>query len=98
MTREELLTTAINAALKGGEEILAIYESEFAVERKEDKTPLTLADTNAHLAIAKLLDETNLPVLSEEGKQTPYEIRKTWNQSWMVDPLDGTREFVKRNG
>ena len=98
MTREELLITAINAALKGGEEILAIYESEFAVERKEDKTPLTLADTNAHLAIAKLLDETNLPVLSEEGKQTPYEIRKTWNQFWMVDPLDGTREFVKRNG
>ncbi|MBI2280457.1 MAG: 3'(2'),5'-bisphosphate nucleotidase CysQ [Bacteroidetes bacterium] len=98
MTREELLITAINAALKGGEEILAIYESDFAVERKEDKTPLTLADTNAHLAIAKLLDKTNLPVLSEEGKQTPYETRKTWKQFWMVDPLDGTREFVKRNG
>lgn len=98
MTREELLITAINAALKGGEEILAIYESDFAVERKEDKTPLTLADTNAHLAIAKLLDKTQFPVLSEEGKQTPYEVRKTWKQFWMVDPLDGTREFVKRNG
>ena len=98
MTREELLHTAIIAALKGGEEILAIYESDFAVERKEDKTPLTLADTNAHLAIAKLLDKTQFPVLSEEGKQTPYEVRKTWKQFWMVDPLDGTREFVKRNG
>lgn len=98
MTREELLHTAIVAALKGGEEILAIYESDFAVEHKEDRTPLTQADKNAHLAIAKLLDKTNLPVLSEEGKQTPYETRKTWKQFWMVDPLDGTREFVKRNG
>lgn len=98
MTREELLITAIKAALKGGEEILAIYESEFAVEHKEDRTPLTLADKNAHLAIEQWLNKTNLPVLSEEGKQTPYEIRKTWNQFWMVDPLDGTREFVKRNG
>lgn len=98
MTREKLLIIAINAALKGGEEILAIYESEFAVEHKEDKTPLTLADTNAHLAIVKLLDKTQFPVLSEEGKQTPYEVRKTWKQFWMVDPLDGTREFVKRNG
>jgi len=98
MTREELLITAINAALKGGEEILAIYESDFAVEHKEDRTPLTQADKNAHLAIAKLLDKTNLPVLSEEGKQTSYETRKTWKQFWMVDPLDGTREFVKRNG
>lgn len=98
MTREELLLTAINAALKGGEEILEVYKSEFAVEHKEDKTPLTQADKNAHLAIAKLLEATNLPVLSEEGKQTSYEIRKTWKQFWMVDPLDGTREFVKRNG
>ena len=98
MTREELLMTAIKAALKGGEEILAIYESEFAVEHKEDRTPLTQADKNAHLAIAKLLEKTALPVLSEEGKQTAYETRKTWKQFWMVDPLDGTREFVKRNG
>ncbi len=98
MTREQLLITAINAALKGGEEILTIYKSEFIVEHKEDNTPLTLADKNAHLAIEKLLEITHLPILSEEGKQTPYEIRKTWKQFWMVDPLDGTREFVKRNG
>ena len=98
MTREELLITAINAALKGGEEILTVYDADFAVEHKDDNSPLTEADKKAHFSICKDLEKTKLPILSEEGKQTPYEIRKTWNQFWMVDPLDGTKEFVKRNG
>jgi 3'(2'), 5'-bisphosphate nucleotidase len=95
---EELLVRAVNASLKAGEEILKIYNSEFAVEHKEDKSPLTQADKNAHDAICKFLNETSIPVLSEEGKNIAYPERKEWEYFWMVDPLDGTKEFVKRNG
>ena len=98
MDLEKLLKVAINAALKGGKEILEVYNSDFAVEEKDDKSPLTLADKNAHLAIQELLDQTTLPVLSEEGSQLGYEERKQWDFFWMVDPLDGTKEFIKRNG
>ncbi|MGQ0828147.1 MAG: 3'(2'),5'-bisphosphate nucleotidase CysQ [Bacteroidota bacterium] len=95
---EELLLTAINASLKGGEEILKVYDSDFAVEKKDDNSPLTLADKNANGAICKLLAETNFPVLSEEGKTIAYTERSKWQYFWMVDPLDGTKEFIKRNG
>lgn len=98
MNREDWLIQIINAALKGGEEILEVYNSDFAVETKEDKSPLTEADKRAHLAIMKSLEKTGLPVLSEEGEQMNYSERKDWKQFWMVDPLDGTKEFVKRNG
>ena len=98
MTREDWLIQIINAALKGGEEILDVYNSNFAVETKDDKSPLTEADKRAHIAIMNLLEATGLPVLSEEGKQMDYTERKDWKQFWMVDPLDGTKEFVKRNG
>ena len=98
MNREDWLIQIINAALKGGEEILVIYNSDFSVETKDDKSPLTEADKRAHLAIMKALEPTGLPVLSEEGKQMDYSSRKDWKQFWMVDPLDGTKEFVKRNG
>lgn len=95
---DNLLLTAINASLKGGEEILKVYDSDFAVEHKEDKSPLTLADKNANDAICKLLTVTGLPILSEEGKTIPYAERSQWKHFWMVDPLDGTKEFIKRNG
>ncbi len=98
MKIEELLFTAINTSLKAGEEILKVYNSEFAVERKEDNSPLTLADKNAHNMICNSLLATNFPVLSEEGKMTEYSERSKWKHFWMVDPLDGTKEFVKRNG
>lgn len=98
MNRQQLLLSAINAALKGGHEILDIYNSDFAIEHKDDKSPLTEADKRAHLKIVELLKDTNLPVLSEEGKNIPFEERKNWKQFWMVDPLDGTKEFIKRNG
>jgi len=98
MTREHLLISAINAALKGGEEILNVYDSEFSVEHKDDKSPLTEADKRAHIAITNKLSSINIPILSEEGKQMEYAERKNWEQFWMVDPLDGTKEFVKRNG
>ena len=98
MNREDWLIQIINAALKGGEEILEVYNSDFAVETKDDKSPLTEADKRAHIAIMNELEATGLPVLSEEGKQMDYANRKGWTQFWMVDPLDGTKEFVKRNG
>ena len=96
---EKLLMMAQEAALKGGEEILKVYHSDrFEVEFKGDQSPLTLADRNAHVAICDLLSESGIPILSEEGKEIPYEERKNWNRLWIVDPLDGTKEFIKRNG
>lgn len=95
----ELLFTAIKAALKAGQEILTVYNSgDFGLEHKEDKSPLTLADKKSHEVIAELLKPCGYPVLSEEGKNTDYEERSAWDYFWMVDPLDGTKEFVKRNG
>lgn len=95
---EELLFSAIRASLKAGEEILKVYTSDFAVEHKDDKSPLTLADKNAHNKICEQLMPCNIPILSEEGKSINYSERKEWEYFWMVDPLDGTKEFVKRNG
>ncbi|MEX2483769.1 MAG: 3'(2'),5'-bisphosphate nucleotidase CysQ [Brumimicrobium sp.] len=93
------LNQAIHAALQAGEAIMKIYKSnDFGVETKSDASPLTKADKAAHEIIMEQLKETNIPVLSEEGKDIPYEKRKNWNQLWIVDPIDGTKEFIKRNG
>lgn len=93
------LQIAISAALAGGNEILRIYETEdFGVEMKGDDSPLTKADKAAHKAIIEHLSETEIPVLSEEGRHDPYSVRKDWSTLWIVDPLDGTKEFIKRNG
>lgn len=93
-----LLWDAIKAALEAGHEILDIYEGTFEVEYKDDKTPLTIADKKAHNTITKHLQQTGIPILSEEGKSIAYEDRDRWNDLWIVDPLDGTKEFVKQNG
>ena len=95
---KSLIQTAINASIEGGREILKVYEQEFDVELKEDNSPLTQADRNANAEIERILDNSNLPILSEEGKSMEYEDRKDWEYFWMVDPLDGTKEFIKRNG
>ncbi len=92
------LKIAIQAALQGGEEILKIYNTNHSIEYKNDKTPLTEADKNANTVINKLLQQTSIPVISEENKQIPFEERKNWTECWIVDPLDGTKEFIKRNG
>lgn len=98
MNLENLLQNAIDASLDAGHEILKVYHSEFAVEHKEDKSPLTLADKKSHEAIIKYLESTNIPILSEEGKSIDFEERKNWEYFWLIDPLDGTKEFIKRNG
>ncbi|OBX25559.1 3'(2'),5'-bisphosphate nucleotidase [Gelidibacter algens] len=93
------LKTAITAALEAGKVILDIYHSDdFGVALKDDKSPLTKADIAAHNMIIAYLNETGIPILSEEGNSIPYNVRKDWKQLWIVDPLDGTKEFIKRNG
>jgi 3'(2'), 5'-bisphosphate nucleotidase len=98
MDLSSLLVKAINSSIKGGDAIMNIYKSDFTVEHKSDNSPLTLADKNCHSEIIQGLESTKLPVLSEEGIHTSYEERKKWKYFWLVDPLDGTKEFVKRNG
>ncbi|MDZ7848834.1 MAG: 3'(2'),5'-bisphosphate nucleotidase CysQ [Owenweeksia sp.] len=93
-----LLADAIEASIKAGHEILEVYENTFEVEYKDDLSPLTLADKKSHNIIAKALKETGIPVLSEEGRDVPFDERSRWNTLWVVDPLDGTKEFVKQNG
>ena len=95
------LSLAIRAALAAGRDIMEIYtdpNQDFGIERKADNSPLTLADKAAHRRIVDMLKETGLPVLSEEGKHDDYEARRNWVAFWLVDPLDGTKEFIKRNG
>ncbi|MBA4240819.1 MAG: 3'(2'),5'-bisphosphate nucleotidase [Sphingobacteriaceae bacterium] len=93
-----LLHQTILASVLAGKEILDVYETNFNVEYKDDKSPLTLADKKASEKIIEELKQFNIPVLSEEGVHDSFEKRKAWSKLWIVDPLDGTKEFVKRNG
>jgi len=101
---DKLILTTILAAKRAGEAILDVYKSDFEVEQKDDKSPLTLADKRSNEIIENVLEQTvtvnnsTVPILSEEGKEISYEDRKQWEHFWLVDPLDGTKEFVKRNG
>src|SRR5690554_5007054 len=92
------LSIAIKAALDAGTEILSVYGSDYNVEIKGDDSPLTLADKKANEVINSHLVPTQIPIISEENKQLPYAERKDWERCWIVDPLDGTKEFIKRNG
>jgi len=95
----ELLQAALQATRAACREIMQIYhQSHVAHQEKADQSPLTLADTNAHHVIMQWLQPTGIPVISEEGKNIPYETRRQWHRIWLVDPLDGTREFIQRNG
>jgi 3'(2'), 5'-bisphosphate nucleotidase len=95
---KKLLSIAIEAAIESGEEIMKIYAKDFDVELKSDNSPHTIADQNANTVINSYLIKTKIPIISEENKQTDFSERKDWETCWMVDPLDGTKEFVKRNG
>lgn len=91
---------AIKAALLGGKAILEVYHREDTIQvlEKDDKSPLTEADTAANAEIVEVLKDTQIPILSEEGKKNAYSERAEWKTLWVVDPLDGTKEFIKRNG
>jgi 3'(2'), 5'-bisphosphate nucleotidase len=95
---ESLISKALQTAFRAGNAIMEIYRQPFDVEFKADNSPLTIADKTAHTIIAEGLSETGLPLLSEEGAQISFDIRKNWKHFWMVDPLDGTKEFIKKNG
>ena len=95
------LDSVIATAREAGAAILRIYEREFKIETKADSSPLTEADLAAHEIITHRLREEfpDIPVLSEESSDgAAYEVRKHWERYWLVDPLDGTKEFIKRNG
>jgi 3'(2'), 5'-bisphosphate nucleotidase len=93
------LDLAIYASLIAGEEIMKIYSrDDFEKELKGDGSPLTVADKISHKKIKEILSKSLLPLLSEEGKSIDYETRKNWNRFWMIDPIDGTKEFINRNG
>jgi 3'(2'), 5'-bisphosphate nucleotidase len=96
----QYLDQVLDLAEEAGRRIMTIYESEFSVEQKEDRSPLTEADMAAHNAIVAGLNilTPELPVLSEESASVPFEERASWSRYWLIDPLDGTREFIKRNG
>jgi len=98
MNITELTDIAIHAAIRAGEKIVEVYSSDdFNIQFKEDYTPVTIADQNAHNEILKILEITQLPVMSEEGTHLSFDERKDWDLFWLVDPLDGTKEFIKRN-
>lgn len=99
------LITALVAAKEAGDAIVEIYNSNFSVEKKEDNSPLTLADKRSHEIIVEHLSQATCQeasikrhILSEEGKSIPYAERKNWEYFWLIDPLDGTKEFIKKNG
>jgi len=99
MEPKQLIDIAINAALQAGDKIMEVYASDdFGIVKKHDSSPLTIADSEAHQLISQLLATTGLPLLSEEGIHQPYVERAQWKTFWLVDPLDGTREFISRNG
>ncbi len=98
MNFKKLLETAICASLEAGKDIMKIYNTaDFGIQIKNDNSPLTLADEKAHETIISYLSDTNIPILSEEGSKEPYQSRKDWEYFWLVDPLDGTKEFIKQN-
>jgi 3'(2'), 5'-bisphosphate nucleotidase len=95
---KNLLSIAIQASIDAGKAIMEVYAEKIDVEIKEDKSPLTQADKNANDVINNYLIDTRIPIISEENKQLDYSQRKDWEYCWIVDPLDGTKEFIKRNG
>jgi len=98
LQKESLLILTIRAALKASDAIMGIYQTDFTVDYKQDDSPLTQADEASHAIIMQHLQDTGIPVLSEEGKTLPVAERQSWQTLWIVDPLDGTKEFIKKNG
>ena len=97
--RMYLLPPLFNAAVRAGASIMRVYKNldDYDISLKDDKTPITLADRVAHKTIREYLGPTRIPILSEEGRKMRYEERRNWELYWLVDPLDGTVEFIKGN-
>ncbi len=95
---ERLLELCIRLSMEAGGAILKVYEGDFSVKQKEDASPLTQADLASNNIIVRVLSDTGIPLLSEEEREVPYELRSRWQYLWLIDPLDGTKEFISRNG
>ena len=100
MLKDIDLEKIVTIAKEAGEAIMEIYKKDFKIEFKDDKSPLTEADTKSNEIICDALIELypNIPILSEENKAAPYDERKDWEYFWLIDPIDGTKEFIKKNG
>jgi len=98
--KEINIETLLDIARKAGDAIMEIYARDFSVEIKDDKSPLTEADKKSNAVILEGLKKhyPEIPFISEETKQTPYAERKNWERLWLIDPIDGTKEFIKKNG
>ena len=96
----DLIDPTAELCRQAGEAILDVYGTDFAVEQKDDQSPLTRADLASHRILAAGLSALapDIPTISEESGLPPFEERRGWSRYWLVDPLDGTREFVNRNG
>lgn len=94
------ITNIVQIAREAGKLIMNIYQSNFQIKEKEDESPLTAADEASHQWIYQQLTKCypHIPILSEEGNEIAFSQRKEWPMFWLVDPLDGTKEFIKRNG
>ena len=94
------LEIAVSAALEAGDEIMDVYNNteDINYEKKSDDSPLTIADKRSHNKIMSYLEETGINIISEESKSVEYNERRNWEEYWLVDPLDGTKEFIKKNG
>jgi 3'(2'), 5'-bisphosphate nucleotidase len=96
---DNLIEVAIESAIKAGIKIMEIYSGEYIeIKEKEDHSPITQADRAAHEIIFQQLKATRIPAISEEGASIAFEERNKWDLYWLIDPLDGTKEFIKRNG
>lgn len=95
-----MLKEVIEIAIGAGKKILEVYDDAYTIHEKEDRSPLTIADQLSHSHIQTELSNLfpTIPILSEEGASTPFKERKNWSSFWLVDPLDGTKEFIKKNG
>ena len=98
--KSDLIEQLIKISKEAGKAILEVYNTDFDYQLKEDLSPLTKADTLSHNIICEKLKRLtpDIPILSEESSDIPFNIRSSWKQYWLVDPLDGTKEFIKRNG
>src|SRR5688572_7728041 len=102
MLQNKVLDQVVTLAQTAGQKILEVYHQSGGVDvkHKSDDSPVTAADLAAHAILYPGLEQLlpNVPVLSEESHLPPYGIRKSWQRYWIIDPLDGTKEFIKRNG
>lgn len=94
----KMYQVAVEAAIAASHVIMEIYGTDFEPQYKDDLSPVTNADIASSEIIMRILQQTSLPITSEEDEHHSFEIRKEWKESWCVDPLDGTKEFIKRNG